>query len=122
MSRARIINHKGKSIIISDLSNFTISTKDKFQEAINEGKSCIAKQPKASVLIVTNVTGLNFDTEMIQKLVEYTAHNKPYIKASAVIGITGLLTIALNAVVKSSLRDIHPFTNEVEACDWLVTQ
>ncbi|HEX3047488.1 MAG TPA: hypothetical protein VHY08_22240 [Bacillota bacterium] len=122
MGHIKTITHMGKSIVCSDLTNFNVSDKRELQEAINETKDHIAKQPPGSVLIITNVNQTHFDMEIIKMFIEYTSHNKPYIKASAVIGITGLLNIALNSVIKNTLRDIHTFDTEAQALDWLVEQ
>lgn len=122
MDRIKIITHKGKSIVQADLASFTVSTKQELGEAIAEIKDYIAKQPLGSILIVTDVTGIRFDMEIIKMFIEFTAHNKPYIKASAVIGIVGLLNIALNSLIKNAIRDIHSFNTEAQALDWLVEQ
>jgi hypothetical protein len=65
---------------------------------------------------------LHFDREILTMFSGYTAANKPYIKASAIIGIAGLLNIALSSVERTAIRDIHSFDSETEALDWLVAQ
>jgi hypothetical protein len=122
MEPYKMINHKGKSIIYSDLTNFDMSVKDELQKIIDQVKAEVAKHPPGSVLIVTDVTESHFDTEIIEKFVDYTAHNKPYIKASAVVGTTGLRQTALYSVLKKTLRDIHSFDSQAEALDWLAEQ
>jgi hypothetical protein len=122
MERLGTINHKGKPIVRIDFSNFSIRTKEELKELINQSKDYLAKQPLGSALTLTNVTKLNFDTEIIKLFMESTASNKPYVKASAIVGIAGLLDIGLNAVTRNALREIHSFDTEAEAMDWLVQQ
>jgi hypothetical protein len=122
MEPCKMITHKGKSIICSDLTNFDVNMKDELQKIIDQVKAEIAKHPLGSVLIVTDVTGSHFDMEIIEKFVDYTTHNKPYIKASAVVGTTGLMQTALYSVIKKTLRDIHSFDSQAEALDWLAEQ
>jgi hypothetical protein len=122
MERIRTINHKGKKVMCCDFSGFDIFKKDELQALIDQAKKIISKEPPHSVLMLTVVTKLKFDLEIIKIFKEYTDHNKPFIKASAITGIAGLLNIALNSVVKSALRDIHTFDTETLALDWLAEQ
>ncbi len=122
MERLQTITHQGKLIVRIDFSNFSIQTKDELNAVIDQAEDYIAQQPPDSVLVLTVVTKLHFDTEIMSILKEYTAHNKPYVKASAIVGIAGLLNIALNSVVRSALRDIQSFDTEELALDWLVEQ
>jgi hypothetical protein len=120
MERLKIITYKKKTIVYADFSNFSIHTKTELRETIRRIKGYIAQQPPNSVIIISNLTGLHFDMEIIKLFTEFTAQNKPYIKASAIFGITGLLNIALHSVLKNALRDIHSFDSETQALDWLV--
>ena len=115
-----MIIHKGKSTIYSDLNNFGVRMKDDLQGIIDQVKAEIAKQPPGSVLIVTDVTGSHFDLEIIKKFIDYTSHNQPYIKAGAVVGITGLGQTAYHAI--SISNRIHSCEKLAEALDWLVEQ
>ena len=122
MERCKIITHKEKSIIQSDLTNFSTNNKEDLQEAINKVKVEIAKHPPGSVLILTDVTGLRFDAEITKMFADYIGHNKPYIKASAVVGIAGMMQFVFFNLLHSTLRDIKNFDSAAEALDWLVEQ
>jgi hypothetical protein len=52
---------------------------------------------------------------------DFTTHNKPYVKAAAIIGISGIKKIIFEAVMMFSRRKIHIFNDMTEAKDWLVT-
>ena len=53
---------------------------------------------------------------------ELAAHNAPYVKASAVVGMGGLHRIAYQAVVLFSRRKIQVLDDERQALDWLAEQ
>jgi hypothetical protein len=53
---------------------------------------------------------------------EVAASNAPWVKASAVIGVSGLLQVALIAVTRFSKRNILAFSTKEEALDWLAAQ
>jgi hypothetical protein len=50
---------------------------------------------------------------------EFAAHNKPYVKASTVVGITGLKKIIYDAVLMFSKRNISTFDSIDPAKEWL---
>jgi hypothetical protein len=53
---------------------------------------------------------------------EFTKANTPYIKAAAVVGISGLLEVAMSAVAKFSGRSFISFKTRSEAVEWLLKQ
>ncbi|HEX3043471.1 MAG TPA: hypothetical protein VHY08_01850 [Bacillota bacterium] len=122
MERFKLITHKGKTVIRCDLTDFNIYTKEKLQETMDQVKAEIAKHPPGSVLILTDLTGVRFDIEIVKKFTDFTRDNKPYIKASAVLGVAGLMQSAFYSVKRNALRDIFSFASEVEALDWLAQQ
>jgi hypothetical protein len=59
---------------------------------------------------------------MLTAMKEFTKANTPFIKAAAVVGIDGMLSIALMAVSKFSGRPFNPFPDKQSAMEWLVEQ
>jgi hypothetical protein len=55
-------------------------------------------------------------------LKEFTTFNKPYVKAGAVLGASGLLKFEFDIVTKFSGRILARFDNPEEAKNWLVSQ
>ena len=51
---------------------------------------------------------------------EFTKANTPYIKIAVVVGITGLLQVALSAVAKFAGREFITQKTRQEALDFLV--
>ena len=56
---------------------------------------------------------------MSDGLKQFTAHNKPYVKAGAVVGVTGLKRIIFSAVVTFSRRNLEAFDDVEQAKHWL---
>ena len=89
---------------------------------IDHAKPVIAVQERGSLRILTDVTDARFNTEVGARLKEFTVHNKPFIRASAVVGVAGLKKIIFDAINAFSGRNIRAFDNEREAVSWLRSQ
>jgi hypothetical protein len=120
MERTRFIEHRGRRILLLDYSG----VRDP-QEAIREVRhsmEVVARQPPGSLLVLTQVRDARYNAAVLQKMKELAAHNAPYVKASAVVGMSGLHRIAYQAVILFSKRNIRVFDAENEALDWLASQ
>jgi hypothetical protein len=119
MERVRFITHQGKKILLIDFSN---SAPKEVIEVIEQAKSVIKTQPLGSLLTLTDTTGTRFNEEVSVKMKEYAAHNKPYVRAGAAVGITGLRKIIFNATLLFSRRNITTFDDLEAAKNWLSSQ
>lgn len=120
MERTRFIEHRGERILLFDYSDLTDAA-----EAIAEvekSKRVVAQQAPGSLRTLVYVTGSRFNSEIIQALKEMAAHNKPYVRAGAVVGMSGLHRIVYQAVMMFSKRKLQTFDGLDEAKDWLVEQ
>lgn len=120
MERVQIIQHKGAKIHFGDYSG--LSPGKDMQAVLNKVKALTQAQPENSVLELTDLTDVRFDTDMLSKIREVTTSNAPYVRASAVIGVGGLLHIALDAITRVSRRNVRVFLSKDEALDWLAEQ
>ena len=118
MARVEFIKHNGKEILFLDFSN--CKPGDVFV-IIEEAKRTIRTRPENTVLTLTDVTNMRFDEQVSEQMKSFTAHNKPYVKAAAVVGVEGIKKIVLNAVMLFSKRKFHTFDNRESAKAWLVT-
>ncbi|MDH4162903.1 MAG: hypothetical protein OEW15_09485 [Nitrospirota bacterium] len=116
MSRVQFIEHKGKKILHM---NFSHCKPDEVLSIIDQAKPVIAAQPPKSLCTLTDVTETGFNTKVSDSMKEFVTHNKPFIVASAVVGVTGLKQIIFNAVMKFSGRELHAFDTLDKAKDWL---
>ena len=120
MGRVSFAEHRGKQIIVMDFSR--LRPGDEFRASIAEARAWIAGQPKKSILSIFDASGAVYNLEVVNVLKGFTQHNEPFMKASAVVGVEGLLSIALTAVSKFSGRTFKTFKDRPSAMDWLVEQ
>jgi hypothetical protein len=116
MDRIGFVDFKGKPILRIDFSH--LGTREALV-AIAEAERVIASQPLGSTLTLTDVTDGNYNAQITKALKDYTAHNKPYVKAAAVVGATGLRKILVTTMATFTGRDIKAFDTIEEALEWL---
>lgn len=117
MERVQFVTHKGKKILVEDFSRLNPGAE--FTETIKKAQGMIASEPKGSVLAVFDATGCSFNSDMLEQMKNFTSANTPYIKKATVVGMNGLLQVALSAVSKFSGRDFTTFKTREEALDFL---
>jgi hypothetical protein len=120
MERTRFIEHRGHRILVLDYSG--IHDSDTALKAIEASKREVASHPPGSLLIITLVHDARYNATVLQAMKEMAAHNSPYVKASAIVGMSGLHRIAYQAVILFSRRNVRPFETQEQALDWLVDQ
>jgi len=120
MADSHFIQHMGKRIYSIDFSYSDVAS---IKQTVERSKKDIAAEPEGSVLTMTNVEGVSMTPELSNLMKEFTSHNRPYVKAGAVLGVTGLKKVTFNAVLLfSGRRNLHLFDSMDEAKDWLAKQ
>lgn len=119
MNKPEIINYKGKSIYYMDFSGLR-NTED-ITSVLSLCKEYIHSQREKSLLILTNIEGMHFNNEVKTLFSEFVSGNKPYVKASAVYGISGLQRIVYNGVMRLTGRDIRSFDTLSLGKEWLIS-
>jgi hypothetical protein len=122
MNGISTISFKGKQIFLLDLSSLTLKDREEFKKHIAHAGKVVQGQPLKSVLIITDTTNTKFDTDFVETLKEYAKHNNPYIKASALVGLTGLQKIIYFAVKTFTGRDFYIAKDLTDAQEWLSQQ
>jgi hypothetical protein len=117
MPKSQLIVHNGKSIYHMDFSN--LNNPLEIQNLIQESVRYIRLQPPLSVLTLTYIQGMHFNTEIKAMFNDFIKGNKPYVKAGAVVGISGMQQIIYNGLMKVTGRDIKAFDSADEAKNWL---
>jgi hypothetical protein len=118
MKRVAFIYHKGKEILYL---NFADCKVEEAVPIIEEAKKVISARPEHSLLTLTDVSNMRFDEKVSQEMKAFTVHNKPYVVAAAVVGVTGIKKILFEAVLLFSRRKLHTFDTIEQAKDWLAT-
>jgi hypothetical protein len=116
MERAKFVEHKGKQIFSMDCRDTSLQ---EMNEIIEECILQVRSQPEKSVLTLTIAGGSAFSGETITRLKEVARDNTPYVKAGAIVGVTGLYKIIFNAVAMFSKRRFYLFDSIEEAMDFL---
>jgi hypothetical protein len=120
MDRTRFIEHRGTRILLLDYTD--VRDPDEAVAAIRKSMEVVAREPPASLRILTDVSGARYNTRVVQALKELAAHNRPHVRASAITGMGGLHRIAYQAVMAFSKRKIQVFDDRDSALDWLAAQ
>lgn len=112
--------HNGKTIFYMDFSD--VKTIGEINIIIKEAVDHIRKQPPLSVLTLTNITNMHFNNEIKDLFQEFIKGNKPFVKAGAVVGLSGLQQILYNSLMKITGRNIKSISTLPAAKDWLAMQ
>ena len=118
MDRVRYLHHNGERILYLDFSKFP-NPRDA-EEHIARAREVIDKEPaNNSLRTLTNVEDTAFDAGMAQSLWKLAKANKPYVRAAAVVGITGAKATLLKLVQSMSGREFAVFKDVEAAKHWL---
>lgn len=116
------ITYKNKQIYYIDYSSIGES-KDKVMQLLQGvlEEYTRKKIPPKSVLAITNVSNLHFDSDIISFFKQIREKSAPFEKRVAVIGMKGLQKVAYNFIVTLTQKDlVKAFDSELEAKEWLV--
>lgn len=118
MREPQFISREGIPILNVDFSN--MKTKEEVLDLISLAKKSISIRPPKSIFTLTNLSNMYFNTEVYTAISDYARMNEPYVKASAVVGLSGLMMIFYNGFLKLSKRDVRAFSTEEEAVNYLL--
>jgi hypothetical protein len=117
MANTQHLVHNNKAIFHMDFTN--LKNPLDIKNLINESVRYIRIQPLSSVLTLTTIQGMHFSNEIKDLFNDFIKGNKPYVKASAVVGMSGMQQIVYNGLMRVTGRDIKAFTSSEEAKNWL---
>lgn len=117
MDRAGYVEHRGKRIFKMDC---TAASLEEMNTVIEECIKQVRSQPEKSVLTLTIAGGTSFSSDTVSRLKELARDNTPYVRAGAIVGITGLYKVVFSAVAMFSKRRFYLFDTVEEAMDFLV--
>ena len=118
--RLRYLDHAGRRILYFDLAD--VADPATVLPVLEAAKALVRKEPPHSVLTLTNVRNLRFIAAGVAAFKAMVEHNRPYIRASAVVGLAPLHRVIYMAVVRLAGRTIPTFDDEASAKAWLVEQ
>ena len=116
--RLKKITHRGCTILFTDYSNFIEF--DQWKELLDAERKLMPIEQPGSVLALAVFTGSRFSASVFSAIKELAVHNKPYIKASALVGLSSLQEgIFLKGIERTADRTFGSFSTIEEAKDWL---
>ncbi len=118
MPRVETVVHKGKSIVVVDLSS---CPPEETLKVLPIAKTVIARMAPKSVRVLTDVTGAIYTKEVAAAIKDFSDKNTPYVRASAVVGAEGIRLVLLQTVTMLTRREIKTYRTRPEALDWLAS-
>ncbi|MGD0566161.1 MAG: hypothetical protein ABSA34_02380 [Candidatus Goldiibacteriota bacterium] len=120
MAEVKFINHKGKKILLMD---FAYSKPEEMLLAVEDAKRTVKRLPEKSVCVLVDVRCSPFEQSLSDAVKELAAHDRPYMKVTAIVGVTGLKKLAYSAAIRfSGRKNILMFDRIENAKDWLAEQ
>lgn len=121
MERVRFINYRGRDILFMDYSD--LQDPAEIIQHIERAKELAAQQPENSVLGLVYLRDANLTSQVKEAMSQAAVHNKPYIIASAVVGMSAVQRLVYEAIRLFSKREnFHTFDDLAPAKDWLLQQ
>ena len=112
---------EGKDFIYFDLSEFKTNTE--YTNLTEAAKERMVKYAENSLLTITNISNVWFDTETKRIIANWMKYNRPYVKYGAVIGFDGIKRMMVNAIFKlSGRKNICFVPDRKHAIEWLLKQ
>jgi len=118
--RTRFIEHEGCEILLYDFAH--VEDVDEGLRIVQAARPKILGRPPKSVRTLVTVQDSKFDTRIAKAVQELARHNKPYVLASAIVGLSGLQRVILSAVMRVTGRKFATFADVDEAKGWLAAQ
>ena len=119
MERVRRVEQQGKAVVLIDLSGCPAA---EVASLLVQGRAMIATCAPKTALTLTDVTDARFDDAATHEARTNAEQNAPYVRAAALVGVTGLKKIVYNVVTRMTGRDYKVFATREEALRWLVAQ
>ncbi len=113
--RVRTYQHRGKTILLHDYSGLSSA---EALEVLRHAANLVDKRG-AGLNILSNVTDTEASKEAVEALQALGRKATPYVRKSAIVGITGVKLVLLKAARVVLGRPINTFDSVQEAEDWL---
>jgi hypothetical protein len=112
------LTHKGVRILYADISNFG-SDFESVKAEIDMVHKMVVKQPPNSISELINAQNTVVSKKLAELFKKNSETSKHHIRKIAVIGVTKLTNIVVQAIVYFSGLNIKAFDDVEKAKDWL---
>jgi len=117
MERVRVEMWLGKRIVVVDGTDVT---GEEYATTMRQGSAFVTQQPPNSVLLATVVTRARFGAGAAEHIKAYSRAIRPFVTASAVVGLSPLQRVIFSAVRPFLHATVRDFATLDEAKGWLV--
>jgi hypothetical protein len=97
----------GRKVIYVNCSNISTLEKDVLKRTLDQGNMDIARCGPKAALVITDITNVTFDNEVSELFKSYASKNTPYVKASSIVGLSGLQYIMFSAIKALTKREFY---------------
>ena len=119
--RVHFIEHQGVRMILLDFEGI-LDPNVGIQAAVVAKKFFAQLTPDNSGFSITDVRGTRYDRKIVEAFKDLTAHNRPYVRAAAVITNSALHKAAISMVALFSRRKLQVFETREEGLDYLLAE
>ena len=116
--RVRIIQHAGKPVVLLDFAGIT--DRDDGLAAVAEARRFVAMLPcDGTHCTLTDVRGTRYDRKIVEAFKDLTEHNRPYMRAAAVISDSAIHRAAITMIAAFSRRKLAVFDTREAGLEYL---
>jgi hypothetical protein len=119
MERISFISHKGKPIMLVDLSN---CEGKEILLLLDEVQRTVARHDRGSLLTLGDVTGAHIDRAVATRMKEVLVMDRPFVKKSAWVGVDSVPRVYYENIKTFTQRQLPAFKTRDEAMEWLVSE
>ena len=114
--RIRFLSQQDKQVLLVDFSGCQPT---EVMMMATAARQVITAQPKASVLVLVDVTGTHLDRNAITRMKETAVFHAPYVRKSAWVGTETISAAHFQAIKTFSQREFFAFPSRAQALEWL---
>jgi hypothetical protein len=112
--------HKGKRYFFCDYSGFGLDFQS-LKTEVNAVDDFISQEPENSVITLIDFRNTVGSVEAVDLFKQGASRTRKNIRKNAILGISGVRTILLDAVTRLTGQVAQTFEDEEKAKDWLVS-
>jgi hypothetical protein len=116
--RSKWIEYNNKKIFFQDFSSMFYDT-DAVKQELTQVQAEVVKQPKGSLLVLSDFRDTNITNELMPILNASSAMTKDHVKKTAVLGVTGIKRTLADLLTRLTGQQLKYFDSENAAKDWL---
>ncbi len=119
-ARGAFVDQGGVRMVVVDASG--LREPEDINAMITRFEELIRLEPSGSARVVTLVAGLHFDRRSAAAIKGVLVRVRPWIRASCLVGVTGLHRVLLQVLNQVARRERPLFDTLDQARDWPATQ